>query len=253
MYCRSMIIAPLRRSFRNRLLRTLITIFLFWNCLDVLRVRWDLQSAQAAAAATPAVTHEKIYIASTHWNNEKILRSHWNAALVALCRAVGPENVYVSIYESGSYDNTKGALAVLDEVLGRIGVRRTIVMDETTHVDEIGRSPAATGWIKTPRGRSELRRIPYLARLRNLSLKPLEDMAVAGERFDKVLFLNDVVFTVCHLLHGSVSFAGRYRELTPATGARYHGLVWDKWWPICLRVLIGFLETAQLLRHFRTP
>ena len=53
-----------------------------------------------------------------------------------------------------------------------------------------------SGWIDTPRVRKELRRIPYLSRLRNWTLEPLQELAQQGEKFDKVLFLNDVVFTV---------------------------------------------------------
>jgi len=124
------------------------------------------------------------------------MRSHWNSAVVNLIKALGPENVYVSIYESGSWDDSKGALRDLDTELAHLGVRKTIVLDETTHLDEIQKEPAASGWIDTPRGKKELRRIPYLAKLRNLSIKPLEQLQSSGEHFDKVLFLNDVIFTV---------------------------------------------------------
>ena len=41
----------------------------------------------------------------------------------------------------------------------------------------------------------ELRRIPYLARLRNLVMEPLFEMKKSGQTVDKILFLNDVVFT----------------------------------------------------------
>ena len=106
----------------------------------------------------------------------------------------GPENVHVSIYESGSWDDSKEALRVLDHDLERRGVPRTVKLNETTHADEL-KQPATDGWIQTPRGKQELRRIPYLSKLRNLALEPLHSL---GDRtkFDKVLFLNDVVFTV---------------------------------------------------------
>ena len=106
----------------------------------------------------------------------------------------GAENVYVSIYESGSWDDSKQALRVLDNDLERKGVRRTVRLNDTTHADEM-KQPATDGWIETPRGKKELRRIPYLSKLRNLALEPLNDSS-DGARFDKVLFLNDVVFTV---------------------------------------------------------
>lgn len=116
-----------------------------------------------------------------------------------LAKQVGPNNIYVSVYESGSFDDSKGALRLLDRELEELGVPRTIVLDETTHADELAKSAAAaaaTGWIETARGRRELRRIPYMSELRNRSLKPLTVMALNGVTFDKVLFLNDVVFTV---------------------------------------------------------
>lgn len=116
--------------------------------------------------------------------------------MLDLVSTLGPENVYVSVYESGSWDDSKGALRELDEELERMGVQRTITLEPRTHVEEISQTPASTGWIDTPRGKKELRRIPYLSRLRNLSMKPLTDLALNGIIFDRILFLNDVVFTV---------------------------------------------------------
>jgi hypothetical protein len=113
----------------------------------------------------------------------------------------GKDNVYVSVQESGSWDDSKGALRELDQALEKAGVRRRIILDDTTHEDEIKKSPAENGWIQTSRGAKELRRVPYLAKLRNLVLKPLQELAEAGEHFDKILFLNDVVFTVCTSNH----------------------------------------------------
>lgn len=139
---------------------------------------------------------ERIYIASIHWNNEAVLRSKWNDAVVDTVKVLGPENSYVSVYESGSWDDSKGALRVLNATLENIGVQRSIVLEDNTHLDEIAKVPGPSGWIDTPRGKRELRRIPYLSKLRNISLKPLADLAQQGIKFDKVLFLNDVVFTV---------------------------------------------------------
>lgn len=139
---------------------------------------------------------EHIYIASVNWNNELVLRSHWNEALLQLVSELGSENVFVSIYESGSYDNTKGALSELDRELDRLGVPRNITLSPVTHEDEIAAPARGEGWIRTSNGKTQLRRIPYLARMRNLSLLPLQDLTRKGITFDKILFLNDVVFTV---------------------------------------------------------
>jgi hypothetical protein len=149
---------------------------------------------------TPSNPGQRIFIASIHWNNEKILRSHWVPSILELVQHLGPQNVFVSVQESGSWDDSKGALRELDAALGEKGVRRRIVLDETTHADEIGKTPAPgdEGRIQTSRGLKELRRVPYLARLRNLVLEPLEEMAKEeGEVFERVLWVGDVVFTVC--------------------------------------------------------
>jgi len=120
-----------------------------------------------------------------------------------LVRHFGAENVYVSIIEGGSWDDTKGALRDLDLELERMGVERSIEMDETTHKDEIERipDPNEEGWIWTSRERKELRRIPYLSGIRNRVTDKLRYLAERtdgkGKRsFDKILWLNDVIFTV---------------------------------------------------------
>jgi hypothetical protein len=186
-----------RRLRRVSFLRILLAVFLIWATLDVIQIRVRLSTPIEAKERTlQGQAPQKIFVASIHWNNEAVLRQSWNNAVLELAKAVGPENIFVSVYESGSWDDSKGALRELDRELGILGVRRNISLSATTHQDEISQSPAETGWIRTSRGRDELRRIPYLARLRNISLKPLEELVKLGEKFDKVLFLNDVVFTV---------------------------------------------------------
>lgn len=131
-----------------------------------------------------------------NWNNEYILRSHLSKAITELSWKLGPENIYISIYESGSYDNTKGALVELDAELEQLKVPRNITLSYVSHADEIAAPPDGEGWVVTPRGKKELRRIPYLSRVRNHSLESLRRLAKQGTHFDKILFLNDVVFTV---------------------------------------------------------
>lgn len=187
----------IRSRSRSRLIRTTFLALATLFILDLLRLCWPAPTrAPRPASDGRKRPTEKLFIASTHWNNEAILRSHWNGAVVELAQHMGPNNIYVSVYESGSWDDSKGALRALDRELEALGVQRTIVLDETTHADEMAKPAADTGWIDTPRGQRELRRIPYLAELRNRSLRPLTELALNGVRFDKVLFLNDVVFTV---------------------------------------------------------
>ncbi|KAL5045478.1 cryptococcal mannosyltransferase 1-domain-containing protein [Aspergillus fruticulosus] len=130
---------------------------------------------------------ERIYIASLHWNNEAILRDSRNDAIIRLAEKWGAENVF-------------GGLRDLDLELDRLGIRRNITLSTTSHRDEIPVPLPSDGWVDTPRGRTELRRKPHLARLRNLTLRPLEDLKRPGILFDKALFLGDVVFTVDDVL-----------------------------------------------------
>lgn len=182
------------RSRFYRIARTLLGIAIFWTVLETYFIR----RACVTQLLPPSVirTREKIFIASIHWNNEAILRSHWSQAVLDLAHDLGTQNVFVSIRESGSWDDSKGALRDLEAQLEDAGVRRKVVLENTTHSEIINGPPGNEGWIETPRGKTELRRIPFLAKLRNEVLKPLYDMAQDGMVFDKILFLNDVVFTV---------------------------------------------------------
>ena len=191
---------PRRRPTCTRLLKSLTTVLVVSVLIDFLNLSW-LFSDQSCTSETNGLEKQpeknfKLFIASTHWNNEAKLHNFWNQAVLDLAEHLGPDNVYISIYESGSWDDSKGALRMLDQDLERLGVQRTIVLEDTTHASELAKPPGEEGWVDTPRGRRELRRIPYLAKLRNLSLKPMEKMALNGVRYDKVLFLNDVAFTV---------------------------------------------------------
>ncbi|KAF2631871.1 glycosyltransferase family 69 protein [Macroventuria anomochaeta] len=176
---------------RRPIKQVLILVFILFNIFEVAQILRCLSSPTNEPVTQRS---ERVYIASIHWNNERILRSHWNDAVIALANALGRENVFVTVYESGSWDDSKGALRELDMALAAHKIRRNITLSETTHLDEISVVNRGSGWIDTPRGRRELRRIPYLSRLRNWTLEPLQELARQGERFDKVLFLNDVVF-----------------------------------------------------------
>lgn len=192
-----------RMLVRRRIIRILFLIFLAWNLIELHLILRRISEVDVIYR-DQAPRKERIFIASVNWNNELILRSHWNQALVELAWRLGPENVYISIYESGSYDNTKGALMDLDAELERLQIPRTIVLSPVTHEDELAATPGE-GWIMTPSGKPALRRIPYLSRTRNISLKPLEELSERGITFDKVLFLNDVVFTVGCQAHALIS------------------------------------------------
>ncbi|KAH8599276.1 cryptococcal mannosyltransferase 1-domain-containing protein [Bisporella sp. PMI_857] len=192
---------PLLRRLR-RFIRPLIPFFTIVFLLDTLFTLHSSNPAHSSTVNAPVFSdqaksnNESIYIASLHWNSEQLIREHWAPALLDLVAALGPSNVFVAIVEGGSWDDTKGALRELDEKLEALGVQRWVELDERTHAEEVERVPAAaeSGWVDTPRGKKELRRIPFLAALRNRAMSKLH--TPNRRRFDKVLWLNDVVFSV---------------------------------------------------------
>ena len=237
-----------RRSSRTRLFKSITAILVTSILIDFLQLSWifsqeSCPSETARSEKNPERT-PKVFIASTHWNNEASLRGFWNQAVLDLAEHLGPDNVYISIYESGSWDDSKNALRQLDHDLERLGVQRTIELKDTTHADEIAKPSGEEGWIDTPRGTKELRRIPYLAKLRNLSLKPMMEMALNGVKYDKVLFLNDVAFTVGTPLPILVRWAS---NVDLRSDARHYGL--DKYprWQLLRSLCHGFHVPSPVL------
>ncbi|KAL6353097.1 hypothetical protein LRP88_13585 [Fusarium phalaenopsidis] len=184
---------------------TSLRILSMWRLLLFAFVTWTLFDT--------LLNPVRVYIASLHWNNERTLRDSWNQGLLDLVSVLGPSNVFVSLYESGSRDGSKDAVGELDKTLEVMGVPRNITLDKTTHADAMVSPPRepGNGWAETQRGKIELRRISYLARLRNISLQPLRAMARNGIEFDYVLFLGDVVPDMLALLNtNSRDYAAAY-------------------------------------------
>ncbi|CAG8628674.1 7735_t:CDS:2 [Rhizophagus irregularis] len=127
-----------------------------------------------------AVEVVEIFIAANFYNNEDIL-PNFSEQLLELVQILGPENVYISIFENGSKDNTKLFLQTLQSTLNSIDIANTIIIDDTPKY-YIGR------------------RIPYLANLRNRVLEPLLEQAEKENHFDKVLFFNDIIWKVSDIL-----------------------------------------------------
>jgi hypothetical protein len=194
---------PLSSAFR-----IFFAFLIVWDTLQCI----SLYRAQTASfhALPPPRNAKRIYIAAQHWNDARLLRQHWNAALVALVQELGTENVFVSIYESGSDVDTKDALRELHRLLEDIGVQKQIVLDEVSHADEITKQPAEQGWIKTSGGEMWRRRISFLAGVRNHVFAPLDRLTEEGEVFETILFLNDIVFTPKDVLRLLDTNGGEY-------------------------------------------
>ncbi len=196
----------LRLGLRRRLAQLACLAFVLFSTLEVLQVRSRLPSSSHEFIHAVPRRSERLFVTSILWNNEDIIRDHWIKIIPALANAIGSENLYFSIYASGGWDDTKDALEEFDKILEDLGVSRNITMIDSTHDDELSQTQIGPGWIDTPRGKKERRRIPYLSGLRNIALEPLAKLYKQGEKFDKILFLNDVVFSV-RLLLDTVSHA----------------------------------------------
>jgi hypothetical protein len=196
----------IRRLLRGRVVKIVLALLVIINFLDVLHIHQKVANSDVIRRQPHARQGERVYIASMHFNDAVLLDSHWNREVLRLVDTLGPQNVFFSSYESGSWDETKELLHWLDRELGSKGVPRHIVISDRTHEDEINAVGEGEGgghregWIETPQGTTAVRRIPFLARLRNKTLQDLLELSEQGIKFDKVLFLNDVVFTVSRML-----------------------------------------------------
>jgi alpha-1,3-mannosyltransferase len=111
------------------------------------------------------------FIAANLKNNEELL-PHFTQQLLTVASLLHG-SVFVSIYESGSTDDTPRLLQELQAALDSQGVRHHIITS-----GEIARAPGEA-------------RIEFLAKARNAALEPLYSNRTDA---DRVLFLNDMFF-----------------------------------------------------------
>ncbi len=190
----------------RRALFFLIVFVLALDCYSLVASRPRTIRASSEPRDHAVAPNVTIYIASVHRNTEKILTTAWNDAVVALVDHLGPHNVHVTAIESGSQDNTKEALLDLRAMLDHRGASNTVSLGMTVYeqLEELDAHPdphreRVPGWIwDQQENHYALRRIPYLAKVRNQAMEPLWAMARQGRTFDKVLWVNDVAFDVCN-------------------------------------------------------
>lgn len=197
-----------RRLPRSSTFKLLLLLFFLWDSIHCISL-YLLQTAALQTSPPPPNT-KRIYIAAQHYNSARLLREHWNEALYNLVKELGVENVFVSIYESGSYDETQDALRELDANLEVLQVKKEVLLSPLTHREEIDAQPTDHGWIDTPAGVHALRRIPFLSSIRNKVFEPFDRLVAQGEHFDTILFLNDVAFNPEDVLRLMDTNGGEY-------------------------------------------
>ena len=145
------------------------------------------QRIQALGPAGRGNIHnEKVFIAASIYDNHgHLLGGEWGERLRQLIEIIGPENVFLSIYQN---DVDEGARLAMDTYAHTVSCENSIVHEKL----DLAPMPHVT----TLGGTSRLKRIAFLAEVRNRALRPLTDPQSPASRirFDKVLYLNDVFF-----------------------------------------------------------
>ncbi|OMJ21811.1 Alpha-1,3-mannosyltransferase CMT1 [Smittium culicis] len=116
----------------------------------------------------------RYFFAMNLYDNEENI-PYITQELTLVFKHLGPENVFLSIYENNSEDKTKELLNDFKVSLKNLGFRFLIITDNAT--------------------RPEIyHRIEYLAGLRNKALDPLSEETRLGYKYDKIIFINDIIF-----------------------------------------------------------
>jgi hypothetical protein len=135
------------------------------------------------------VPTDRVYIAANIIDSS-LIDGPWGDAVIDLINRLSPSNVHLSIYGSPS--------AALDTLRARTPCNNTIVSASN---DPIVSVPSIT----LPSGQNRTKRIAYLSQVRNRALAALD------ASFDRILFLNDVIFSANDAIRLLSTNGGSYR------------------------------------------
>lgn len=152
--------------------------------------------SRSTNATTPSPPQNVLFVAANLYNSEAIL-PRFSASLFELAKAVGEDNIFISIYESNSNDKTKAMLARFEADLRKRRVPHHIEMATTN--DHIGVE-------------GNYNRIEFLAKTRNRVYDALEVQPGSSykARVNRVLWLNDVLFDSSSVLDLLNTNEGRF-------------------------------------------
>ncbi|OMJ13508.1 Alpha-1,3-mannosyltransferase CMT1 [Smittium culicis] len=125
---------------------------------------------------TELTRKRKYFFSMNFYNNEDII-PFIIEELMLLFKFLGPENIFLSVYENGSTDNTKKLLYLFRSVLNDYGLRHRIIIAKA----------------KKPKWYDDIR---YHSKIRNKALEPLKSEEELGNVYDKIVFMDSVLF--CH-------------------------------------------------------
>ncbi|KAF2437134.1 hypothetical protein EJ08DRAFT_602097 [Tothia fuscella] len=127
--------------------------------------------------------NEKVFIAANIVDVD-LIKGPWGKAVIELVDLLGSENVFLSIYENDSGEATTLAL----QELGRSVKCKTAIISDHIDLDSF---PS----VQILPNNHLVKRIQYLAQVRNMAIEPLNSANTDMGPFDKLLFINDVVFS----------------------------------------------------------
>jgi alpha-1,3-mannosyltransferase len=160
------------------------------------------------------------------------------SSLFRVAAILGYQNVFVSIYENGSTDQTKALLRIYDALARSVGLRVSIRTSMRT------------------RGAFN-HRIEYLAEVRNAAFVPLHDLRESnGEYFDTIIFMNDILPCVDDLLELIWQSRLNNAGITCAADYMYHEVLgapvfYDNW--VARDINGTALENAPFTEVFHHP
>lgn len=170
------------------LLCNIILTPIFWPSYTHLPPCYETLKRIASSSTTPGrgnPHNEKVFIAAILYDRTgELACGQWGDALVALIDLLGQNNVFLSLYENNSGQTGQQALEALSQ---RITCNKSTVVDLDEHIT-FDAFPRVT----LPNGEKRIKRIDYLATLRNRALRPLDEQNHI--KYDKLLYLNDVYF-----------------------------------------------------------
>lgn len=150
-------------------------------------LREQVKSSSQPGRGNPS--HEKVFIAASIRDRHGTLaRGAWAERVLELVDLLGPDNVFLSIYENDAGAAGQAALRELDE---KLAFPHLLEFEEHLPAD-------AVPTVMVPDGTHQVKRIAYLAEVRNRALRPLKTSQV---RYDKLLYMNDVIFNPIDVLH----------------------------------------------------
>lgn len=171
--------------------------------LDALRINTGSEGDYIPPSRRHPADNHKYFFAINLYNSFDIIPDLF-ATLFRVSAILGYQNVYVSIYENGSTDQTKALLRIFDALCRSVGLRVKIQTSMRT------------------RGAFN-HRIEYLAEVRNAAFVPLHDLRNSeNEYFDSIIFMNDILPCVDDLLELIWQSRRNNAGITCATDYMFH-------------------------------